>query len=115
MIGLVIGGVNEQLHVAVNALPGGALTVVGLFEDLLYEGFDFCQHFVDQIFTSIEIVKNGRNRDLCLFGYLGMPRTADAATGKYLDGTLHQLITASLRRKPGSTSYFCAWFHSFFI
>jgi hypothetical protein len=44
-----------------------------------------------------------------------MPRTADAATGKYLDGTLHQLITASLRRKPGSTSYFCAWFHSFFI
>jgi hypothetical protein len=41
VIGLVIGGVNEQLHVAVNALPGGALTVVGLFEDLLYEGFDF--------------------------------------------------------------------------
>jgi hypothetical protein len=40
VIGLVIGGVNEQLHVAVNA-SGGALTVVGLFEDLLYEGFDF--------------------------------------------------------------------------
>ncbi len=100
---------------AVDALPGGSLAVVGLIKDLLDVGFDLRQYFIDQIFTGIEIVENSGDGDLGLFGNLGMPRTADAAAGKYLDGTLHQLIPTSLRRQPGSTSYFCAWFHSIFI
>ncbi|MND86856.1 hypothetical protein D3C80_788360 [compost metagenome] len=115
MVRFVIGGVNEQLHMAVDAVPDRALAVVRLLEDLLHKAFNLGQHFIDQIFTGVEIVEHGGNRDFGLLGNFGMSRTANAATGKYLDGTFHQLITTSLRRQPGPTSYFCAWFHSFFI
>ncbi len=95
MVRLIVGGVDEQLHVAANAVADRALAGVGLFQHLMHETFDLGQHFIHQLFTGVEIVEHGSNRDLGLFCDFGVTRTANAATGEHLDGTFHQLIASA--------------------
>ena len=115
MVGLIVGCIDKQLHMTTNTVVDWTLAGIGLFQHLVNEAFDLGQHFIHQLFASVEIVEHGSYRDFGLFCYLGVTRTAYAATGEHLDGTFHQLSATSFRRKPGSTSYFCAWFHRFFI